>query len=157
MFEEGRENFTRDWQDYKNGFGDLNGEFWFGNDFLHSLTTSQNMRLRVELESFYGQTAWAEYDEFRLGIISVMSGNCNYIEPGLTGRMRTTVSGWEVTRVTPVTACPPTTGTSSPQWTGTMTGLPSVVPVLQLTVEDGGSTGWLPVSLLREMIITNPV
>ena len=66
MFEEGRENFTRDWQDYKHGFGDLNGEFWFGNDFLHSLTSSHNMRLRVELESFYGQTAWAEYEEFRI-------------------------------------------------------------------------------------------
>ena len=64
-FGEARENFTRDWQDYKDGFGDLNGEFWFGNEFVHSLTTSRKMRLRVELQSHYGQTAWAEYEEFR--------------------------------------------------------------------------------------------
>ena len=31
--------------------------------------------------------------------------------------------------------------TSSPRWTGTMTELPSVAPVLQLTAGAGGSTG----------------
>jgi len=68
-FGEPRENFTRDWTDYKNGFGDLNGEFWFGNEFIHQLTKNKGdkgMRLRVELESHYGQSAWAEYDTFRV-------------------------------------------------------------------------------------------
>ena len=53
----------------QNGFGDLNGEFWFGNEFIHQLTKNKGdkgMRLRVELESHYGQSAWAEYDTFRL-------------------------------------------------------------------------------------------
>ena len=30
----GQLNFTRSWADYKAGFGDLNGEFWSGNDFI---------------------------------------------------------------------------------------------------------------------------
>ena len=59
----------------------------------------------------------------------------------MTGRSLTTVSGWEVTPVTLATASLLTTATSSLQWTGTMTGLLSVVPVLQLTVGAGGSTG----------------
>ena len=68
-FGEPKENFTREWDDYKHGFGDLNGEFWFGNEFIHQLTKNKGdkgMRLRVELESHYGQSAWAEYDTFRL-------------------------------------------------------------------------------------------
>lgn len=30
-----RENFSVNWRDYKLGFGQLDREFWFGNDFIH--------------------------------------------------------------------------------------------------------------------------
>jgi len=30
---DGSENFTREWQGYKLGFGSLNGEFWAGSYF----------------------------------------------------------------------------------------------------------------------------
>ena len=60
-----REDFYRDWNDYKHGFGSPIGEFWLGNDQIHELTKSGDMRLRVELEAHDGRTAWAEYDTFR--------------------------------------------------------------------------------------------
>ena len=62
---EPRENFNRDWADYKRGFGNLSQEFWLGNDRIHQLTKSGDMKLRVELEAHGGGTAWAEYSAFR--------------------------------------------------------------------------------------------
>ena len=62
---EPRVNFTKDWRQYKNGFGDLNGEFWFGNDFISELSSQKQVMLRVELEAHDGRTAWAEYDNFK--------------------------------------------------------------------------------------------
>ncbi|XP_055607657.1 angiopoietin-2-like isoform X2 [Uranotaenia lowii] len=61
-----QENFNRTWADYRNGFGDLSHEFWFGNAFIHKLTYDDNLELRVELEDFDGNTAYAEYKQFRL-------------------------------------------------------------------------------------------
>ena len=57
---EPRENFERDWADYKHGFGDTDKEFWLGNEEIHQLTKSGDMKLRVELEAHDGRTAWAE-------------------------------------------------------------------------------------------------
>ena len=64
-FGDAKDNFIRDWYDYKNGFGNLDTEFWIGNEDIYNLTKSGDMKLRVELEAFDGQTAWAEYDTFR--------------------------------------------------------------------------------------------
>ena len=49
-------NFTRSWADYKNGFGDLNGEFWlFGNDYISELSANKSVMLRIELEAHNGR------------------------------------------------------------------------------------------------------
>jgi len=63
---EPREDFNRDWADYKRGFGNLSQEFWLGNDNIHQLTKSGDKKLRVELEAHGGGTAWAEYSTFRV-------------------------------------------------------------------------------------------
>ena len=36
-----------------------------GNEQIHELTKSGDMKLRIELEAHDGRTAWAEYDTFR--------------------------------------------------------------------------------------------
>jgi len=55
---DGSENFNRNWNDYKNGFGSAEGEYWIGNDAIHELTknTSVVMQIRLEATSFDGQT-----------------------------------------------------------------------------------------------------
>ncbi|XP_022810368.1 microfibril-associated glycoprotein 4-like [Stylophora pistillata] len=62
---DGSVDFNRSWFDYKNGFGDLNGELWLGLDKIHRLTKSPS-KLRVDLEDFDGNTAYAEYDLFQV-------------------------------------------------------------------------------------------
>ena len=70
---DGSVDFFRNWSDYKVGFGDLNGEFWLGLDKIHRLTSDNNIMLRVDLEDFEGDTAYAEYNKF-----GVMSENDKY-------------------------------------------------------------------------------
>ncbi|XP_063783052.1 fibroleukin [Pseudophryne corroboree] len=61
---DGNLSFNRTWSEYKNGFGNLSGEFWLGNDKIHLLTKSNNMILRIELEDFKGVKEYAKYDQF---------------------------------------------------------------------------------------------
>ena len=61
---DGSVDFYRYWDDYKNGFGNLNGEFWLGLDKIYRLTEKKRNRLRVDLEETTGNTAYAEYDMF---------------------------------------------------------------------------------------------
>jgi len=60
---DGSVDFYRGWDDYKRGFGNLNGEFWLRLDKIHILTKEQS-RLRVDLEDKKGNTTYAEYDYF---------------------------------------------------------------------------------------------
>ena len=63
---DGSVDFYLDWESYKNGFGDLNGEFWLGNDNLHRLTAADDVTLRVDLEDFDGDIRYAEYMTFKV-------------------------------------------------------------------------------------------
>ena len=60
---DGSVDFYRGWNDYKRGFGNLNGEFWLGLDKIHRLTKTRN-KLRVDLEDTTGNAVYAEYDMF---------------------------------------------------------------------------------------------
>jgi len=63
----GSVNFNRRWTSFKQGFGDLNGEFWFGLKNLNKLTKNSVNDLRVEMSSFDGRKKYAEYKEFKVG------------------------------------------------------------------------------------------
>ncbi|KAK9728033.1 Fibrinogen beta and gamma chains, C-terminal globular domain [Popillia japonica] len=65
-FNDPRENFNRDWNDYKNGFGDPSKEFWLGNENIYMLTNNEEYILRVELEDFEGNKRYAQYSHFKI-------------------------------------------------------------------------------------------
>ena len=67
--QDGSVDFNRNWTDYKNGFGNINGEFWLGLDYIHwllSLSKSGN-ELRVDLGDSQGNRAYAKYSTFSVG------------------------------------------------------------------------------------------
>ncbi|XP_039719886.1 angiopoietin-4 isoform X4 [Pteropus medius] len=65
--ENGSVNFQRNWKDYKEGFGDPAGEHWLGNEVVHQLTSRAAYSLRVELQDWEGNEAYAQYEHFQLG------------------------------------------------------------------------------------------
>jgi len=52
---DGSTNFYRSWQQYKHGFGKLQGEFWLGNENLYALSTQALMprgsEMKIEMKS----------------------------------------------------------------------------------------------------------
>eukprot|EP00112_Aurelia_sp_Birch-Aquarium-sp1_P022418 Seg6310.1 transcript_id=Seg6310.1/GoldUCD/mRNA.D3Y31 product=Ryncolin-2 protein_id=Seg6310.1/GoldUCD/D3Y31 len=60
----GKVNFFRNWIEYKNGFGNLEAEFWLGNDKIHRLTKQKDMKIRFDLEDVEGVKVFAEYGFF---------------------------------------------------------------------------------------------
>ncbi|XP_069602470.1 tenascin-X isoform X1 [Ranitomeya imitator] len=62
---DGSTNFYREWDDYKNGFGNLTSEFWLGNIALHQISSSGSYELRVDLRAGE-EVAFAVYDDFRV-------------------------------------------------------------------------------------------
>jgi len=55
------ENFNRSWSEYAAGFGDLNKEYWLGNDRISALTNQECVNLRFDMADFEGETRYAEY------------------------------------------------------------------------------------------------
>ncbi|XP_069107986.1 microfibril-associated glycoprotein 4-like [Argopecten irradians] len=60
----GSTDFYRKWDDYSLGFGNLNHEFWLGNQYLHHLTSSDWYSLRIYVEDFENETRLANYNVF---------------------------------------------------------------------------------------------
>ena len=59
----GARNFYRGWDEYKNGFGDIRGEFWLGNEKIHQLTEISS-QLRVEITTKNDGDKYAKYSTF---------------------------------------------------------------------------------------------
>uniref|UniRef100_A0A1Q3FK49 Putative ficolin n=1 Tax=Culex tarsalis TaxID=7177 RepID=A0A1Q3FK49_CULTA len=61
---DGSVNFYRGWQQYENGFGSMEGEFWLGLKKIHELTFSKRYELVVLLDDWEGNRAVARYSRF---------------------------------------------------------------------------------------------
>ncbi|XP_078509261.1 techylectin-5B-like [Lissotriton helveticus] len=72
-------DFYRRWHDYRHGFGQADGEYWLGLQYIHLLTLQRKYELRIDLEDFEGNTASASYAEF-----SVSPGAINAALDGYT-------------------------------------------------------------------------
>ena len=63
---DGSIDFDRNWADYKNGFGDVCGEYWLGNDVIHQLTSHFNYTLKIVLTDWDNVTKFILYTLFRV-------------------------------------------------------------------------------------------
>ncbi|XP_012940204.1 ficolin-1 [Aplysia californica] len=74
-------DFFRGWVDYKNGFGDLSGNFWFGLEKIHRLTKKERYELRFDL-MYNGKNYYAIYKNF---VLLGESENCKIKISGYSG------------------------------------------------------------------------
>ena len=59
-------SFAKGWTEYKEGFGDPEGEYWIGTENLYYLTNQRKYTLRLDMWDLDGQYFYAEYDTFRV-------------------------------------------------------------------------------------------
>ena len=67
---DGSVDFNQKWAICENTFGNLTGEHWLGLINMHRLTASAPQELRVDLEDFRNNTAYARYSNFSVGSTS---------------------------------------------------------------------------------------
>ena len=63
----GSVDFYRNWTDYVYGFGDLEGEFWYGLENIHCLTTREDVELRIEVGNETTPSIVWTYQLFQVG------------------------------------------------------------------------------------------
>lgn len=60
-------DFYRWWEEYKLGFGRLEGNFWLGLENIHRITQTENHELLVTMVDHDNATFTAKYDLFKVG------------------------------------------------------------------------------------------
>ena len=64
----GSVDFFRNWKEYRDGFGSLDGEFWLGNENINRLLSrTKHFELRIDLGDFENNKAYAKYGTFMVG------------------------------------------------------------------------------------------
>ena len=58
-------SFNRNFTDYEQGFGDLNGDFWYGIEELHCLTQKGSWEMRIDYE-VNDTKSYLHYTTFRI-------------------------------------------------------------------------------------------
>lgn len=64
---DGSVDFNRKWLECENGFGNINGELWFGNYYVHTLTASGKYELRIDIVDKSNNKKYAVYKSFSIG------------------------------------------------------------------------------------------
>ncbi|XP_017841752.2 ficolin-1-A-like [Drosophila busckii] len=63
----GNEDFQRDWNTYRDGFGSFDGDFFLGLHKIHHITHAHRQQLFIYMETFDDKWFAASYDNFRVG------------------------------------------------------------------------------------------
>ncbi|ESO08580.1 hypothetical protein HELRODRAFT_74951, partial [Helobdella robusta] len=63
---DGSVDFFRTWNEYSDGFGNLNGEFWLGNRLINEITTQRSYKMKAEAVAFDGSTFHVFHTQFYL-------------------------------------------------------------------------------------------
>ena len=61
---DGSEDFNREWNDYVNGFGRRDSEYWLGLNNIHLLTRNGDCELKVDIVDWEGVKKFALYSTF---------------------------------------------------------------------------------------------
>jgi len=59
-------NFNRNYSDYEQGFGDLNGDFWYGLEEMQCLTQKGRWEMRIDYEKTDRTRLYLHYTSFRV-------------------------------------------------------------------------------------------
>ena len=63
----GRENFIRPWVDYRNGFGQIDSDFWLGLDRISRMTDNNGQwAVRFTMRTVSNESRYAQYSSFRV-------------------------------------------------------------------------------------------